>query len=119
VVEQSNQCRTPLIFAFERARLLGGVRPQQVVERVPCRHVFGHQLRTGQLHKPQLRLFDRRPGQARRCGHANVRPRVRTQQPEQACGLNTKAPVRPGKHRPNIGEYVGGVERIQPAVNIA
>jgi hypothetical protein len=100
----------PPVVRFRGPGQLGGVDPQQVVERVAPGGVLGEQVQAGQLAQRRQGRREGAPGQRRGGVDGQVRPRVQAEQPEQAGRLGAQRAVRPGEDPADVavGQRVQG-----------
>ena len=76
----------PQLLRVGRAGQVSGVRPEQVMERIPARRVLGDQVRVGQLGHRRRRLPGGIAARLAAAGIVAFRAGVQAEQPEQLDG---------------------------------
>ena len=114
VVEHAMDGLAPLA-ALAQCRLLGGVGPQQVVERVPAWRALDESAALVRSRSAARASASGTPARRRRGRRADVGPGVQPEQPEHPRGGLRQVPVGQREHGANVGGRVADVQRVEAA----
>ena len=102
-----------------RRRLLGRVRPEQVVEGVPAGHRLHQQRRPHQVAQRRPAPPARgTPASDAAAARADVGARMQPEQPEHPRGGVRQVPVRQREHGPHVRGRIAHVERVEPPAEL-